>query len=154
MGSLVGLCKGGSARYHDGRCDHHQGEKLGAGRDLGCVGRQAELERLKHATKIGIGNGFAKATSTAPPAVVRSHGEAVPGSLLLGGVTHYPNCSGCRWFLRKKRPRVRSAAWGVSLTLRGRVFSPDDWRKPGSKWLNAVCRRLFQVRQRTRFGLV
>ena len=45
MGSLVGLGKGGSARYHDGRCDHHQGEKLGAGRNLGCVGRQAELER-------------------------------------------------------------------------------------------------------------
>jgi len=54
MGSLVGLGKGGSARYHDGRCDHHQGEKLGAGRNLGCVGRQAELERLEHALKIGI----------------------------------------------------------------------------------------------------
>ena len=51
MGSLVGLGKGGS--YHDGRCDHHQGEKLGAGRNLGCVGRQAELERFKHEPKIG-----------------------------------------------------------------------------------------------------
>ena len=153
MGSLVGLGKGGSARYHDGRCDHHQGEKLGAGRNLGCIGRQAELERLKHATKIGIDSGFAKATSTAPPAVVRGHGEAVPGSLLLGGVTRYPNRGGWGWFLRKRRPRVRSAAWGAP-TLQGRVFSPDDWRKPGSKWLNAVCRRLFQVRQRTRFGLV
>jgi len=51
MGSLVGLGKGGSARYHDGRCDHHQGEKLGAGRNLGCVGWQAELERFKHALK-------------------------------------------------------------------------------------------------------
>ena len=80
MGSLVGLCKGGSARYHDGRCDHHQGEKLGAGRDLGCVGRQAELKRNMV---------LLKATSTAPPAVVRSQGEAVPGSLLLGGVTRY-----------------------------------------------------------------
>ena len=28
MGSLVGLGKGGSARYRDGRCEHHQGEKL------------------------------------------------------------------------------------------------------------------------------
>jgi hypothetical protein len=53
MGSLVGLGKGGSARYHDGRCDHHQGEK------------QAELERFKHAAKIVIRSGFAK--DTAPP---------------------------------------------------------------------------------------
>ena len=67
MGSLVGLGKGGSARYHDGRCDHHQGEKLGTGRNLGCVGWQAELERLKHGPKIGIRSDLAKAISTAPP---------------------------------------------------------------------------------------
>src|SRR6516165_8845232 len=30
-------------------------------RDLGCIGRQAELKRLKHARKIGIRSGFAKA---------------------------------------------------------------------------------------------
>jgi hypothetical protein len=29
-------------------------ESLGASRDLGCIGRQAELKRLKHAAKIGI----------------------------------------------------------------------------------------------------
>ena len=58
MASLVGLGKGGSARYHDGRCDHHQGEKLGACRDLGCIGRQAELERLKHAAKLGTLGSF------------------------------------------------------------------------------------------------
>jgi len=73
MGSLVGLGKGGSARYHDGRCDHHQGEKLGAGRNLGCVGRQAELERLKHATKIVIRSGFAK--DTAPPGLGAMEGR-------------------------------------------------------------------------------
>jgi hypothetical protein len=28
MGSLVGLGKGGIARYHDGRCEHHQREKF------------------------------------------------------------------------------------------------------------------------------
>ena len=135
MRSLVGLSKGGSARYRDGRCEYHQSEKLGARRDLGCIGRQAELKSLKHATKIGIDSDFAKATSTAPPAVVRGQGEAVPGSLLLGGVTRYPNRGGGRWFLRKKRPRVRSAAWGVSLTLRGRVFSPafQCSGSPGSK---------------------
>ena len=46
MGSLVGLGKGGSARYYDGRCDHHQGEKLGAGRNLGCNGWQKLKQNL------------------------------------------------------------------------------------------------------------
>src|SRR6516164_6805158 len=40
---------------------------LGAGRNLGCIGRQAELKRLKHARKICIRSCFAKAVSTAPP---------------------------------------------------------------------------------------
>jgi hypothetical protein len=28
MSSLVGMGKGGSARYRNGRCEHHRGEKL------------------------------------------------------------------------------------------------------------------------------
>ena len=31
-----------------------------AGWDLGCIGRQAELERFEHATKIGIWGGIAR----------------------------------------------------------------------------------------------
>ena len=39
---------------------------LWPGRNLGCIGRQAELERPKHATKICIRSGFAKADKHSP----------------------------------------------------------------------------------------
>ena len=41
-------------------------EPLWAGRDLGCVGRQAELKRLKHAGKIGIGSRFCESAIGRP----------------------------------------------------------------------------------------
>ena len=52
-------------------------------RDLGCVGRQAELERLEHALKIGIRSDLAKADKHSP--ADGRKGEAVPGSLTDGG---------------------------------------------------------------------
>ena len=54
-------------------------EPLWAGRTLGCVGRKAELERLKHALKIGIRSDLAKADKHSP--ADGRKGEAVPGSL-------------------------------------------------------------------------
>jgi hypothetical protein len=56
---------------------------------------------------------------------VRGHGEAVPGSLLLGGVTRYPNRRGWGWFLRKRRPRMREGVMRCRQPHRGRVFSPE-----------------------------
>jgi hypothetical protein len=50
---------------------------VGAVRDDLGPGGQAEL---KHAPKIGIRSGFAKAMGTAPPAGSAGPGEAVPGS--------------------------------------------------------------------------
>jgi hypothetical protein len=82
MGSLVGLSKGGSARYRDGRCEHHQGEKLPASRNFGCIGRQAELKRFNHALKIRHRYRFCEDHKHSPARGRASQGEAVPGSLL------------------------------------------------------------------------
>jgi hypothetical protein len=40
---------------------------LRPGRNLGCIGRQAELKRLKHAPKIGIGKEIAFPEIFPPP---------------------------------------------------------------------------------------
>jgi len=56
-------------------------EPLWACWDLGCFGRQAELERLEHALKIGIRSDLAKADKHSP--ADGRKGEAVPGSLTL-----------------------------------------------------------------------
>ena len=99
---------------------------LWPGRHLDCVGRQAELKRNMV---------LLKATSTAPPAVVRSQGEAVPGSLLLGGVTRQTNCGGSGWFPRKKRPRMRGGGIAVATNPTGPSFLPGIYwgRDPGER---------------------
>jgi hypothetical protein len=68
-------------------------------------------------------------TSTAPPAVVRGQGEAVPGSLLLGGVTRYANRGRWGWFLN----HALASIWSFSTPVRHSALpSNRSFFHPGS----------------------
>jgi hypothetical protein len=82
-------------------------EPVGVGRDSAASGGQAELKR--HAAKIVIRSGFCEGHSPAHGARGYGWGEAVPGSLLLGGVTHHRNNGGGRLFRLQKTAGPKEA---------------------------------------------
>jgi len=105
--------------------EHHPGFALRTGGSLKCNRR---WNGGRWALRLGH-NASPKAPPAQAGARARSHWITV-GSEVCDPL---PNCGGWRWFLRKRQPRIRSAAWGVSPTSRGRGYSPGVGKGRGAR---------------------
>jgi len=93
-------------------------EPLWSGRNLGCVGRQAELERLEHGRKIGIRTRFCEGHKHGP-----ARGEAEPRLDHCWATICDPSHNCGKWGSFLTAPSTVGGLGGVA-NVAGAEFSP------------------------------